>query len=49
MIVEDEMTVVWVDVEVLVRTVEDTGRVTVWPDVQGTVVYEVTMSVMVVG
>jgi len=36
-------------VEVLVKTVEDTGSVTVWPEVQGTVVYEVTMSVMVVG
>ena len=42
------MTVVWVEVEVLVRTVEDTGSVTVWPEVHGTVVYEVTTSVMVV-
>jgi hypothetical protein len=47
--VEEEITVVWVEVEVLVNTVEDTGRVIVWPEVQGTVVYEVTMSVMVVG
>jgi len=47
--VEEEITVVWVEVEVLVKTVEETGMVIVWPEVHGTVVYEVTVSVTVVG